>query len=519
MPRGTAGAPPPYTDSQVKALPGIGVSWQSPNGPRQATSGSNGDVSLGKLGPGSHELTINQKILGAGTGNKPAVLGLLLPAVQNVREGARRYVTVVVTPVNDQPTLRIKVDVDAKGQVSNINWGNGIGVNVAVGDINGDGQSDLKLFEDLAKRNTSGETKLAFVLPLARMGTGPGGPSVPAPAGLRGGFIIPLIAVVALQGPGGASVGTGKTDNTGQIAFQNLPAGRYTARLEGKDLPAGTSGPVTAIATVNGTETARTTFDVPAGGASTRSFDLPFDVGPPPPGLTGTTAVVSLLVPAGIAEANSALQEVSKTPLGTSQGNAGTPVTGTPPAPALDPLTDGLLIIRYIGVTATGPSGVRQTRSDGEGWTRFDKLPIGNTILEFSGADLASALKATVGPNTPQPQKTLIELLVVIAIVAIKTDGMPVVFTGSVPASAVKTLKADLRVGRDGNLMDVDFGNGPQLPQTLTKTGPGTLILTAPNGVIPLSPAFVKSLQDRADKAPPGMVEANTAMLDVSTTR
>lgn len=42
---------------------------------------------------------------------------------------------------------------------------------------------------------------------------------------------------------------------------------------------------------------------------------------------------------------------------------------------------------------------------------------------------------------------------------------MPVIFTASVPAKDVKTLKANLRVGRDGNLMDVDWGNGPQAPQ------------------------------------------------------
>ena len=170
-------------------------------------------------------------------------------------------------------------------------------------------------------------------------------------------------------------------------------------------------------------------------------------------------------------------------------------------------------------MTATGPGGVLQTRSDGEGWSRLGKLPVGNTVLEFNGADLASALKTTVGPNTPLPQQTLIELLVVIAIIAVKTDGMPVVFTGGVSASALKTLKADLRVGRDGNLMDVNWGNGPQAPQSLTKSGPGTLTVSGPNGSVPLNPAFVKMLQDRANKSAPGLVEANTAMLDVSTTR
>lgn len=118
-----------------------------------------------------------------------------------------------------------------------------------------------------------------------------GGPA--APAGIRGGFIIPLIALV---GPSGASVGTGKTDTTGQLAFQNLPAGRYTARLQGKDLPAGTTGPVTVVATVNGKETARKTFDVPAGGASSRSLDLPIDVGPPPAGSHGSIAVVAIIL-------------------------------------------------------------------------------------------------------------------------------------------------------------------------------------------------------------------------------
>ena len=121
---------------------------------------------------------------------------------------------------------------------------------------------------------------------------GAGGP-VLAPAGLRGGFIIPMIALFA---PGGASVGPGTTDTTtGQLTFQNLPAGRYTARLQGKDLPAGATGPVTFVATVNGKETARMIFDVPAGGASTHSFDLPFDVGQPPAGIKGTGNIIAIL--------------------------------------------------------------------------------------------------------------------------------------------------------------------------------------------------------------------------------
>lgn len=375
-PRGTAGGPPPFTDAQTKALPGVSVGVRGPGGTRQATSDANGVLSLGPLRQGRYDLSVNQKNLGGGNGNQPVAIALLLPAVQSVREGARRFVTVVVTPVDDAPTLQIKVDVDARGQVSGVNWGNGIGIYVAAGDLDGDGRADLKVFEDLAQRNPSGETRLAFA------GLGSGTPMVPAPP--------------------------------------------------------------------------------------------------------------------------------SRAPAATA------PVT---PPPKPDALTDGLLALRFVGVTATGPGGVLQTQSDGDGWSHLGKLPVGNTIIEFNGADLASALKTTVGPNTPMPQKTLVELLVVSAIVAIKTDGTPVVFTGAVPASAVKTLKADLRVGRDGNVMEVNWGNGPQAPQSLTKIGAGTLTVLGPKGPVPVSPALVKSLQDRANKSAPGLVEANTAMLDVSTTR
>ncbi len=172
-----------------------------------------------------------------------------------------------------------------------------------------------------------------------------------------------------------------------------------------------------------------------------------------------------------------------------------------------------------VGVTASGPGGMTQARSDGEGWTRFGKLPIGNTIIEFSGADLASALRSTGAPTAPTPQQNNIELLVVIAIIAIKTDGTPIVFTGSVPASAVKTVKADLRVGRDGNAMTVDFGNGPQLPQILPRTGPATLTVPGSKGPYTLEPLLVSSLQANAGKSAPGMVDANSALQEVSTTR
>ncbi len=377
--RGPAGGPPPFTDAQTKALPGIGVGLRGPGGTRQVTSDANGVVSLGPLRQGRYELSIDQKTLSSANGNQPAVIGLLLPAVQSVREGARRFVSVVVTPVNDAPTLQVKVDVDARGQVSAVNWGNGLGVNVAVGDVNGDGRADLKVFEDLAQRNPSGETRLAFT------GLGSGTP-------------------------------------TSQEA-----------------------------------------------------------------------------------------------PISTSRSNKKHGIT----------FTDEHVKLPNVGVTARGPGGVMQVRSDSQGVSRFGKLSIGNTIVEFNGADLSSALRTAGVPTTPTRQQ-IEPLLVVIAIIAIKIDGTSVVFAGSMPASAVKTLKANLRVGHDGNLMDVDFGNGPQLPQTLTKTGTvtladidglGTLRANTYTGATTVSQGMLKSLQDRASKGAPGMVEANSALQEVNTTR
>ena len=154
-PRATASAPPPYTDSQVKALSGVGVGVRGPGGTRQVTSDSNGVVSLGKLGPGRHELTVNPKSLGPGTqpGAQPvALIGLLLPAVQKLRDGERRYRTVVVRPVNDQTPLTIRLQYDDGGELSTANLANGIGAEYDLGGATLNGRADIKLFDDLSKR-------------------------------------------------------------------------------------------------------------------------------------------------------------------------------------------------------------------------------------------------------------------------------------------------------------------------------------------------------------------------------
>lgn len=402
-PRSPAGGSPPYTDSQVKALRGVGVSQRGPGVQRQVTSDSNGVVSLAKLGPGRHELTIDPKSLGTGTqaGPQPvALVGLLLPAVQKVRDGERRYRTVILKPVNGQTPLQVRIDVDASGQVSTVDPGTGIGVNVATGDVNGDGRADIKLFEDLAKRNTSGETRLVFVTPVP-----------------------------------------------------------------------------------------------------------------------GSTV-------AALAEANNILMDVSTTRLGTSPGNPGAGDKPTANEAAIVTSRSNIkrpsVVLPDIGVTATGPGGVLQARSDGGGWTRLGKLPVGNTVIEFSGADLASALRKTGTPTAPTAQQLEGQGstgIIIGVVAAVRTDGTVAVFTGAVPASSVKSLKADLRIGRDGNAMEANWGNGQQLPQILPRTGAASLTVPGPNGPIPLDPAMVKSLQDRAAGSAPGLVDANNILMDVSTTR
>ena len=91
------------------------------------------------------------------------------------------------------------------------------------------------------------------------------------------------------------------------------------------------------------------------------------------------------------------------------------------------------------------------------------------------------------------------------------------------PASAVKSLKADLRIGRDGNAMEANWGNGPQLPQLLTLNGgtiSGTLDGTgAYSNSITVNEGALQALQDIARQAKPGEVFAFTGLQEADTPR
>lgn len=159
-------------------------------------------------------------------------------------------------------------------------------------------------------------------------------------------------------------------------------------------------------------------------------------------------------------------------------GNGGNGGDGAAPARRAEPAVFGQSVtftatLSKVGVTVTGPGGVSQLLTNEQGVARLGKLGMGDMTLEVSGTDLASALKTAGGPTKPVRQETLIELLIVIALVANRADGDPIILgpvivaLGTWPADAFpKSLKADLRVGRDGNLMAVNWGNGPQGPIT-----------------------------------------------------
>ncbi|WP_422034635.1 hypothetical protein [Reyranella sp.] len=566
-PRATASASPPYADSQVKALRGVGVGVRGPGGTRQVTSDSNGVVSLGKLGPGRHELTVNPKSLGPGA-QPVALVGLLLPAVQKLRDGEPRYRTFVLKPVNDQTPLSIRLQYDQGDGVSTVDLANGMGIfaSYSVGDLVARlSGADIKLFEDLAKRNTSGETRLVFVTPVpgstaaaladantamgevstTRLGTSgnPTGPDKPIPNNQTNP--IPGIDIVVKKKPAGSAL-TQSTGGDGTSTLGVLTPGTHSVTLDTKKLldvrlpggsgsePAQPAGILIALLLPAvqklGEAPQPTTVEhsfprsflanarellidiiVPEGGGSPK---VDWGDGSPQTdvGRDGVPAPSAVRVSADVSTIRVQALSIPQ----TGPGGPGTPTAQEAPI-STSRSNKKHAKLSNVGVTARGPGGVIQARSDGEGWTRFGKLPIGNTVLEFNGADLASALTVT---GTSTTTLTASNTGIVIGVIAtIKTDGTPVVFTGSVPANDVKTLKANLRVGRDGNLMDVDWGNGPQLPQPLPRTGAATLTVPGPNGPIPLDPALVTALQVNAGKSAPGMVDANTAMGEVSTTR
>ncbi|NQW54148.1 MAG: hypothetical protein HQ465_23200, partial [Rhodospirillales bacterium] len=318
-----------------------------------------------------------------------------------------------------------------------------------------------------------------------------------------------------------------KTDGT-PVVFTGSVRASDVKTLKA-DLRIGRDGNAMAVDWGNGPQPPQV---LPRTGTATLTVPGPNGPIPLDPALVTALQVNARNSAPGMVDANTALQEVSATQLGSSQGNAGSGGPGTPTAQEQTISTSrsnikqgshGLAIIPNVGGTATGPGGVMKVRSDSGGWTRFGKLSIGNTVIEFNGADLASALKASVGPNTPIPQKTLIELLVVIAIIAVNTDGTPVVFTRSVRASDVKTVTADLRIGRNSNAMTVDWGNGPQLPQVLPLNG-GTISGTlggagAYSNSTTVNEGTLQALQGIARQAKPGEVFAFSGLQEADTPR
>jgi hypothetical protein len=124
-------------------------------------------------------------------------------------------------------------------------------------------------------------------------------------------------------------------------------------------------------------------------------------------------------------------------------------------------------MLPLAGVTlarATGPGGAFQLATDERGAAWLPKLPVGETNLNFSEKELATALTTLAKPNDPKPQKTLVELLVVVWIMSwFKAEDPPTTFVASFPANALpKALQAKLTVAQGGKLSSVDWS-----PQSL----------------------------------------------------
>jgi hypothetical protein len=106
-----------------------------------------------------------------------------------------------------------------------------------------------------------------------------------------------------------------------------------------------------------------------------------------------------------------------------------------------------------VGVSATGPRGMTKLRTDGSGVVRVGPLDGHNWKIEIDGIELRRAAQAAVGPNDPQQG----EVQVVIGIGPVRADAVKYNFFEAWPLRSVPpSIKASLRVGRDGNLMDVD---------------------------------------------------------------
>jgi hypothetical protein len=211
----------------LRALPGVGLQLSGPGGTRQAVSDANGVLSLGKLSPGVHELTVNTRSVGTGTGSSsPRVIALLLPAVQQAREALVTH----TIPADAGPELHIKLGVMTDGRVTSVTVDDGKGprsVNVAAGDLNGDGVA-LKAFEDLAKRGAPGETRVAFAVGSPGVGSTSGGPqAVKGSTALVG---VVAKSSVSWSGPGGR--GRATPDANGLVPLGRLPQGTYDVTFE-----------------------------------------------------------------------------------------------------------------------------------------------------------------------------------------------------------------------------------------------------------------------------------------------
>ena len=453
----TATVTPPV-GTRYAPLPNIPLTVANKAGgaPLRIATDGKGGFNFGKLAPGSYTLEAfggngdNGGLLfgnggagGAGTTGQPPILGvlvaLLLPAVQKVREAGRVEHTFLSG--NTSQEIKIALDVGTDGRVISIDWGDGSGAIDPAKEARSvplpQGAQPGELHGTLAYTGTT------TVNPgtLSSRASGPG-------ATARGEFYTLLLGRPAE--PGGArSVavadinGDGKPDlqiePNGTFTVRKLPPGDYFLGIADNDSPRPQDRVLLVALLLPAVQKARETTIIEhqfnAGEARNISLRMGhdgrimrLDWGKGPVDLTKEARRIPLPQ-----DASPGVLRLSLSPLPSSsqpQGIAGVPIDGTD-----------------VGLDHNPGGGISVSKTDNAGGFSFTKVGPGTLTLSVVWADYGQNIKAAA---------VLIGLLLP-SVGTARGNYVEHAFTGD---SLGRNLKIGLRIGKDGRIMTIDWGDG-----------------------------------------------------------